>query len=725
MQAFAITLVQNGKSRYSIIRAQNATAIEIKACEVLQSYLKQISGVQIPIVLDTKPDKAYEILIGGTNRSEKFKIQPDGFVIETSSDKLIITGSNNGTLYGVYSFLEEYLGCRKYTATLKIIPSSKTVSIPEIKNHQSPQLNFRSVYYPDPETDQEYLDWHKLQRIEQKWGLWGHSFFKLVPVSQYFKQHPEYFSWIDGSRKPNQLCLTNPEVLQIVIKDLQARIKEAPGCTYWSVSQNDEIGGCECDSCSALNNQYKSPQGSLLTFINSIASHFPDKIISTLAYTYTRKPAEGLKPLKNVNILLSNIEINRSKPVKTDPKSEAFRKDFEGWQKLTNNIIIWDYVVQFTHYISPFPNLHTLNPNLDYFTKVTPEGFFIQGSVEVPGEFSELKSYILSKLLWNPKADEVKLRMEFLDAYYGKAGKYINEYINLLHQQMQSSGKRLDIYDHPVIPYDTYLNPKLIDDYSSILDKAENAELNNLEMYNRVLTARLPLEFTILQQARFYGIEAHGVFTQNGNHWVVRPQIKKKVTQFVQMLKKFGIIQLNESGLTPDQYEREWNMLFKQGPEIHKALNKPVTLLTPNDDEFKGKGFRTLVDGTAGNLDFQYNWLGWLGKDMKVMIDMEAKTQISKVKLSILENHRHDMFLPMELWLEISDDGKEYKKISVIKNASPEEGTATSIKEFIFNFSKTEARYIKVTALNQKELPEWSRRKNRKPWVLTDEIVIE
>lgn len=729
MQGFAITLVRESKSDYSIVRPANSTVAEIKAAEVLQNYLYQISGAKIVVITDVQPQSGFEILIGDTNRSAQInyaKILNEGFHIKTHKNKLTITGKGRGVLYGVYSFLEEYLGCRKYTATFKVIPSSSTITIPEINNTQNPRLNFRSVYFKDSETDQEYLDWHKLNRIDDKWGLWGHTFFKFLPVKRYFTEHPEYYSLVDGVRTPMQLCLTNSQVLKIVIEDLGARIKEEPTFIYWSVSQNDESGGCECENCTALNDKYHSSQGSLLTFVNKVASNFPDKIISTLAYTYTRKPPEGLKPLKNVNILLSDIEINRSTPIGIDPRASTFRKDFENWQKLTNNIIIWDYVAQFTNYISPFPNLHTLKPNLDYFIKNMPEGFFIQGSVEVASEFSELRTYILSKLLWNPKANEKTLRDEFLNAYYGKAAGYIQDYINLLHANLQKSGRRLDIYDNPIIPYKTYLTPKLIDEYSAILDKASDAVEGNQVILNRVLFARLPLDFAVLQQARFYGIEQHGVFAFNGNEWILRPEIKRKTERFVNMLKQFSISQLNENGLTPDEYEAEWNTLFREGPKIHKAVNRPVTLLTDNDDEFIGKGARTLVDGTAGNNDFQYNWLGWAGNNMEVVIDLQAIINVSKVEISFLENHRHNMFIPLEVKIEVSKDGEDYKEAAFISNPPPVENSIPSIKAIIFKLNKrTDARYIKVSAINQKELPQWRKRKNRKPWILTDEIIIK
>lgn len=126
------------------------------------------------------------------------------------------------------------------------------------------------MHYWDAETDQEYLDWHKLNRIEDKWGLWGHSFFKLLSPAKYFDKHPEYFSLVNGERVAMQLCLTNPDVLKIVIKELDKKINDAPRLEYWSVSQNDDIGACECENCTALNKKHGSYQGSLLTFIDQI-----------------------------------------------------------------------------------------------------------------------------------------------------------------------------------------------------------------------------------------------------------------------------------------------------------------------------------------------------------------------------------------------------------------------------------------------------------------------
>ena len=99
-----------------------------------------------------------------------------------------------------------------------------------------------------------------------------------------------------------------------------------PSATYWSVSQNDNDQYCRCEPCTELNTKYGGvPSGSILYFVNEVAKAFPDKIISTLAYWYSRTPPQNIQAQSNVNIMLCNIESRRQGPVfETDP---AFSRD--------------------------------------------------------------------------------------------------------------------------------------------------------------------------------------------------------------------------------------------------------------------------------------------------------------------------------------------------------------------------------------------------------------
>ena len=394
-----IILTDNESSQYNIIIPTHATPYERRAATVLQDYLLQISGAALPVVTADKSRRNYEIIVGQNERLDELSaginyklLKEDGFVIRSDSSRLIIAGgSEKGSLYGVYSFLEKYLGCRMYSPKVKIVPQQKRITLGKINDQQVPVIGFRDTHYRTT-WDAEFTDWHKLDHDPQgertDWGMWVHTFNELVPPQVYYQSHPEYFAVVKGKRLPTQLCLSNPAVLEITVQNLRKKIAQSPAAKYWSVSQNDNRDYCTCDRCKALDEREGSPSGSIINFVNQVADQFPDKMISTLAYEYGRHAPKTLKPRDNVNIMLCSIEAFRDKPIKDDPSSSEFVKDVKDWGKIAKDIIVWDYVIQFNHLLSPFPNLHVLQPNIQFFAENGVNAMFEQGNREVGGELS-------------------------------------------------------------------------------------------------------------------------------------------------------------------------------------------------------------------------------------------------------------------------------------------------------------------------------------------------
>ena len=307
-----LVLVENGQSPYRIIIPSDPSGYEVQAASELQSYLKKIGGVKLPVFTDTATLSGKEILIGHNGHLDlircriKFdRLGKDGFYLLTKDQYLVIAGgSEKGCLYGVYSFLETYLGCRYYTPDCQKIPRLNRISVGGINDRQVPVFTYRELYFPS-EQDSSYLMWHKLDRHSGgEWGMWVHTFDDLVPPDKYFDSHPEYFSMINGKRVDDgQLCLSNPGLLNLLIENLRGKMKKRPGAKYWSVSQNDNPEACECDQCRKMNEQYGGPSGTMIHFVNEVARQFPNKIISTLAYQYTRHAPKEIRPDKNVNII--------------------------------------------------------------------------------------------------------------------------------------------------------------------------------------------------------------------------------------------------------------------------------------------------------------------------------------------------------------------------------------------------------------------------------------
>lgn len=727
-RAQQIELVKNNTTAYKIIIPADASALEQKSAGILQNYIQHVSGAKLEIVKEHGKDNSPAIYIGHTDKSARFqeKLPAESYMLHSDGKDLFICGgSGKGLMYGVYTFAERYLGCEKLSADPAVIPQRKDIVLGHIHDLDKAPFMYREVYYPSA-NDPEYMAWNKLQKFDDLWGLWGHSYNKLVPAKTYFKTHPEYYALVNGVRQPTQLDLSNEDVYKIVVADLKKRMADNPDAIYWSISPNDDNGYCQCDKCSAVDKEEGSPAGSLIKFVNRVAAAFPDKKITTLAYGYTHKAPKSLKPAANVYVFLSDIDAYRDKPLVDEGSAATFRKDLKDWGVITGNLFVWDYITEFTNYLAPFPNLQTLQPNIKYLKDNKVKGIFSQGSGDTYSEWAELRCYMTAKLLWNDTLNVKQLIAGFLKDYYGNAAKYLQQYIDLQQDKMVASKRKLDIYGNPVNEWDSYLSPQLIEQYSDLFDKAEAAVENNAVLRDRVMRARLPLEYTVLQQARFFGIEKHGIFEKdNVEIWVVKPKFKEKVKRFVDNCKKAGVTELSEGGASPDKYQQEWDAIFAAGVTPTKAIGATVKLETPFVTDYPAKGPRTLVDGMGGYNDFSYNWLCFYGEPLVATIDLGKMQDIKQLSMDFLDDPRHWIFLPAKIKIETSTDGVAYTNVTTLPSPANEEHYEVAVKNYIAPINKTGIRYIRISADNLSTLPAWRYKDNKKPMIACDEVYVQ
>ncbi len=721
----ALELVKNGRSDFSVYVDASASPWVLASADTLRRYIRDISGAQLAIVHKLRKEGRQIVIKVGAGADLGLKMQElgsDGFQIKTDRHSLFITANTErGIQNAVYTFLESYLGCRKYTPTVTIIPKKTTIVLPHIDDTEIPPVTFRMQSFYEP----SYAAWHKLNTNDD-WGLFVHTFRTLVPPEKYFDKHPEYFSQLKGNRIPDgQLCLTNPDVFRIVVDELRARMKENPQAGFWSVSQNDTYCPCECDTCWAIDSIEGSPAGSILSFVNRVADEFPDKNISTLAYQYSRPAPKHIKPRPNVNIMLCSIECNRSRTLADDPNNASFVKDVKDWCKLTDNIFLWDYVIQFRNLVSPFPNLRVLQPNIQFFVENGITSIFEQGLPDMHGEFAELRIYLIAKLLWDPYVNIDSVIDDFLQGYYGSAAPYIRRYIDAMHDALAASGEDLLIYGYPLPSQNGYLSAAMMETYDSLFNQAENAVKNEAEYLFRVQTARLPLQFALLEQAKVYGTAARGCFTENSDGTLsVIPEIESLLTTFAERCKRADISMLWERGTSPDQYETVTRAFFDQSGESHLAKSKHVTLAEPASPKYRNGDESSLTDGLKGWNDYHMHWLGFEGEDMEATIDLVTVQAVSRISTDFLQDIESWIFMPLTVEFSISEDGRWYRTVGEVKNTVPTEKYGAIIAPFAVQFEQSKARFIKVKAVNMKTCPAWHKGAEGKAWIFIDEITV-
>jgi len=498
----------------AIVVAAGAAKAERFAAEELAAYMGKISGGNFEIADSASPEK--ENLVIGRAACEACGFLPDddltddGFMIVSGKNRIFITGTHpRGTLYGVYEFLEECLGCRFFSPQVETVPFKEELVIEPVSIKRIPVLEYRSSsiwQLRDPlYAAKRKINGQGVQPDDRCGSLveYGKPYFvhtfcqHLLKPEDHFDEHPEYFSEINGERirEKTQLCLTNPDVLRLVTEQVLSDIRKQPGARIFSISQDDNYNGCTCAKCRALDEYEGSQAGSLLHFVNAVAEavekKFPHVIIDTLAYQYTRRPPKHVRARKNVCVRLCSIECCFVHPMAEctvdDPDAprkdyaQSFRDDIIDWGEKCDRLYMWDYVTNFSHYWMPHPNFHVLAENIRFFTNNHVKGLFEQGcSAPGGGEMNDLRAYILSKAMWDPAVDAEKLRAEFLEAVYGSAAPYIDQYLETVYQPVDSCGSHLYCFNHPDKPWHTL---ELVERCEQLFEHAKRAADNEAILY--------------------------------------------------------------------------------------------------------------------------------------------------------------------------------------------------------------------------------------------------
>lgn len=717
----SLTLVKDGKSAYTICLPANPSPNESRAAEFFRDHLKKISGCELKLVKTDRPASKSAIIIA---ESAELSCR-DGYEITTHGNTLVIRGGNHkGCIYGVVEILEKYLGVRHYSPGFVVMPSERTVTIPALNIAGSTPNDYRNVHGSFT-NDPDYKDFNRIDEISDMFaeGYYVHTFNRLVPWETYFRTNPECFAWMNGKRIIDQLCLSNPEVLRLVIEKLEKEMKLQPDKIYWSVSQNDNFSYCQCEQCSKVIEEEKSPAGPVIRFVNQVAAHFPDKVISTLAYQFSRPAPMKTKPLGNVQVMLCTIELNRSKPIATDPTSVSFMKDIVDWGKISNHIYLWDYTVDFAHSISPFPNLHVLQPNIQLFVKNHVKEHFQQSNTGVGHEFSELKSYLLSRLLWNPDADVPAIISEFTDGFYGVAAPWIRKYIYHMQDEILKTGEWLDIYGPPTNHQGTFLSAGNIALYNGYFDEAEKAVSGDPTLLMHVKTARMPLQYAMMEIGKSDMFGPRGWYVEQDGDFVPRQSMISTLEDFHNTGLAVQSTPVNESGLSVEEYYQSTKRFIDVQVKGNLAFRKKVTADPMPAAKYSNGDSAYLTNGVRGANDYKVHWLGWEAKDFSLTLDLENPTLAKTIEISSLWDPKSWILHPVSVTCQVSADGITFEP------AGSQTVTGDQRKEevnrlFSFAAPGKAFRFVKFEVKGTIRLFDWHPSAGGDSWVFVDEIVV-
>ena len=519
-------VVKNNVSPYKIVIPANASNQLLFAASDFQHFFKEATGVTLEIVNSVDNVKGKYFSIGETQIYEACgmttdyeELGTDGYKVMTYGDAIVMAGNTDeSSTYAVYGYLGKQFGLEIYGDDVYKITKTGNAKLLDINWTDIPDIPNRiggAGYYSWYGTT-EFMSRMRLRDMTVYWGLRGHSYFTILPPSQYIAEHPD---WYDSTTSPLEICKTNDEMTAQFIANLKQIILDSPDAIYYSIGHEDGGPSCKCSDCQAVRNQYGGSNSALeVLFTNKVvrainewaAVEIPDRILkfSMFAYTTTEVPPveydkatntyypinndEALMLEENLGIMIAPISSHSSSPYMDQSYANSV---FNGWDALTDNFYIWAYSCPFGNYLVPFDAFGAYEQNYRYYVDIGAEWLFEQGFYNAPApNFMELRNYLNSKLSWDSTLNTETLIRDFMQNYYGPGWEYIYKFLTLWRLRMTelqeynmfsySAAQLVQDYCQPS------LYPKeLIDQYEALFDAAllanESLKETDPEMYER------------------------------------------------------------------------------------------------------------------------------------------------------------------------------------------------------------------------------------------------
>ena len=562
-----LLLAHNGFSDFIIKKPINANQHEIAAILQFTNVIKLHTGTEISVFDSTVGNVNNEIYFGNTseNNSLNISLKRDGFFIVIKNGKIYINGIGRGIIFAVNYFIENYLKIKlthvngrdgQYPEVTYNVPfTTEKVVIPSfIFDVQNPHFDFRWTNSQE-NFSQIYSDYNKLslfyienpKPVEyERLGESFHNLTKLFGFGTLFQTNPEFYPYIDGQRTADQInhrmpCLSQEGVFNIIKNALSAKINEKPDINIWNLSQPDGIDKyCMCELCAPKHNMTGGLSNTLFPFINKIAKEFPTKTILTLSYFVTEIPhtvetnySDGTtlpagKVEPNVMIAFCPTNNDKNKPISTstDVNAVKFRSSLNAWKQSGVSLYIWEYVVNFAYYLFPFPILHVISENLKFYKEKGAKIIFFNTSSTEDSSMRGLKSYALSRLMWNPNENYEGIISDFCKAHFGLAANEMEKYYKTLHKNaindssgvwnsFSGTGSLIPHVNPDVSVEDTTLfSIKHLTNYYSLIEMALSKVTINSPEWRAIKIEHISLKQVEIEASTYYANRG-GSYQQN------------------------------------------------------------------------------------------------------------------------------------------------------------------------------------------------------------------
>ena len=472
----AVDVVKDRKTSMVIYHDKAVPSSVLLAAKELKNYINKVSNADIRVVSDS-PAGNY-ISLGYNKLARKAgmrldKVEPDGYTIAVKGGNIYIfgydtkdgtvstkCGFSKGTLFGVYTFIEKYLGVRWFMPGKdgEYYVSKSDIAVNDSMQTDNPSFRWRYMPYLTKNTKlhgemiDQWLLRQKINKQAYRKSLIHYHVWQRIFTGEVYKKHPDYFSMLNGKRMMPvgdryKICTSNPEAAKF---HAQAAIKffdKNPLVKGYSLSPTDSAGYCQCSACKAQDEFGADVDGRftrrILLYYNAVAKivykKYPDKYMCGYIY------ADYLYPPKDKSIKLSpNLFLVVASSLTygyTYFRPEIQKKwDFimRSWSSMTQNIAYYDLPMHSSvNNGAPLaPGIEQLETMFPKLKKFKVKALYIYGDSE--WGHAVVYNYLLAKLMWNANLDVDKHLGEYYTECYGAGGADIRKMYELIDAKMKA-----------------------------------------------------------------------------------------------------------------------------------------------------------------------------------------------------------------------------------------------------------------------------------------------
>jgi len=605
--AFGLTVVSEGRSEFSIVVPEPATATVTYAADELQEYLRRITGVELRIVAESAAPAPPRIFVGPCKAAADAGIEPPAaecFVVRVIDRDLFIVGggggpdplrtfggSVTGTAYGVFELLRRHGGVRwLWPGELgTVVPKSSEFIVPDDVNvRDGPDFRIRNLwltYRNPPAVAREYAAWYRHTGQGQSvQGHSGHAYSRLLARNKHFEAHPEYHAFSRGKRRPfygkglraGQICTSNPEVVFLAAQNALTDPRRIV-----SLSPNDGSGFCECEKCRALDEPENTMQWQggpipaltdrIFTFVNGVAElihdEAPDKLCGHYCYTFFKRPPMRVADLSDNVVLFFAQACHWFR----DPAVRSrYRGYIDAWAKYGNPMVSREYYGLI--YWHGLPNIHTRMIEED--VKYLKRKGFIGVNSEMCRDFATHgpNYYLAARLLWDAEGARDEILSDYYRAGFGPAAADVAEYFDVFERRLAALGAGASgVGSRNINNLPKQFDADTVAAARRAFDRA-SAKANAPEVRARLDFIRIGLDYTdvtsrliaLLQQLNACGMSMYPLTAAD----LTRPPTAQEYAAMVKEARELD--------------ERRWRIVASQGalPALH----------TPALEEQRGRG---------------------------------------------------------------------------------------------------------------------------------------